>query len=63
VAIKLDLGADVVERLYQQFWRLRGLYELNLAYKEIWRYLPSFLNLFKLMKQQKKMSEKDVVDA
>jgi hypothetical protein len=63
VAIKLDLGADVVERLYQQFWRLRGLYELNLAYKEIRRYLPSFLNLFKLMKQQKKMSEKDVVDA
>jgi hypothetical protein len=53
----------VVERLYQQFWRLKGLYELNLVYKEIRHYLPSFLNLFKLMKQQKMMSEKDVVDA
>ncbi|SRR6266487_621062 len=63
VAIKLDLGADVVDRLNQQFWRLEGLYELNLIYKEIRRYLPSFLKLFKLMKQQKIMTEQDVVDA
>jgi hypothetical protein len=26
VAIELDLGADIVDRLYQQFWRLEGLY-------------------------------------
>jgi hypothetical protein len=63
VAIKLDLGADVVDRLYQQFWKLEGLYQLNLVYKEIRRYVPSFLNLFKLMKQQEMMSEHDVVDA
>ena len=42
VAIKLDLGADVVDKLYQQFWKLEGLYQLNLVYKEIKRYLPSF---------------------
>src|SRR5678809_775434 len=29
VAIKLDLKADVVDKLYQQFWRLEGLYQLN----------------------------------
>jgi hypothetical protein len=63
VAVKLDLKADVVDRLYQQFWKLEGLYQLNMAYKEIKRYLPSFLNLFKIMKQQRMMSEKDVVDA
>jgi hypothetical protein len=63
VAIELDLGADVVDRLYQQFWRLQGLYQLNLVYKEIKRYLPSFLNLFKIMKQQKMMTEHHVVDA
>lgn len=63
VAIKLDLGADVVDKLYQQFWRLEGLYQLNLVYKEIKRYLPSFLTLFKIMKQQRMMSEQDVVDA
>jgi hypothetical protein len=62
VAIKLDLGADVVDRLYQQFWRLEGLYQLNLVYKEIRRYLPSFLKLFKIMKQQRMMSEQDVVE-
>jgi hypothetical protein len=63
VAIRLDLKADVVDRLYQQFWKLEGLYQLNLVYKEIKRYLPSFLNLFKVMKQQRIMSEQDVVDA
>jgi transcriptional regulator with XRE-family HTH domain len=63
VAIKLDLGADVVDRLYQQFWRLEGLYQLNMVYKEIRRYLPSFLKLFKIMKQQKMMSEQYVVEA
>jgi hypothetical protein len=63
VAIKLEIGADVVDRLYQQFWRLQGLYQLNQVYKEIRRYLPSFLKLFKIMKQQRMMSEQDVVDA
>ena len=63
VAIELDLGADIVDRLYQQFWRLEGLYQLNLVYKEIRRYLPSFLKLFKIMKQQRMMSEQDVVEA
>jgi hypothetical protein len=63
VAIELDLGADSVDRLYQQFWKLEGLYQLHMVYKEIRRYLPSFLNLFKLMKQQRMMSEQDVVEA
>jgi hypothetical protein len=63
VAIKLDLKADVVDKLYQQFWKLEGLYQLNIVYKEIRRYLPSFLNLFKIMKQQKMMTEQNVVDA
>ena len=63
VAIKLDLESDIVDRLYQQFWRLQGLYQLNQLYKEIRRYLPSFLKLFSIMKQQKMMNEQDVVDA
>jgi hypothetical protein len=62
VAIKLDLKADVVDRLYQQFWRLEGLYQLTLVHKEIRRYLPSFLTLFRIMKQQRMMTEQDVVD-
>jgi hypothetical protein len=50
VAIKLDLGAEVVDRLYQQFWKLEVLYQLNSVYKEVKRYLPSFLKLFRIMK-------------
>src|SRR5205085_80602 len=63
VAIKLDLKADVVDKLYQQFWKLEGIYQLNHVYKEIKRYLPSFLTLFRIMKQRRMMSEQDVVDA
>jgi hypothetical protein len=63
VTIELDLGADVVDRLYQQFWRLEGLYQLNMVYKEIRRYLPSFLTLFRIMKHQRMMTEQDVVEA
>jgi DnaJ-domain-containing protein 1 len=63
VAIKLDLGADVVDRLYQQFWKLEGLYQLNQVYKDIRRHLPSFLKLFRLREQQRIMSEQDVVEA
>jgi len=62
VAIKLDLGADIVDGLYQQFWKLEGLYQLNTVYKEIKRYLPSFLTLFRIMKQQRMMTEQDVVE-
>jgi hypothetical protein len=42
VAVKLDLKADVVDKLYQQFWKLERLYQLNIVYKEIKRYLPHF---------------------
>jgi hypothetical protein len=51
VAIRLDLGANKVDRLYQQFWKLEGLYQLTLVHKEIRRYLPSFLNLFNSKKR------------
>src|SRR6266487_1185364 len=63
VAIKLDLGANEVDSLYQEFWRLQGLYQLNMVYKEIRHYIPSFLNLFKIMKHQRMMGEQDIVDA
>jgi hypothetical protein len=40
-----------------------GLYQLNQVYKEIKRYLPSFLKLFRITKQQRMISEKEVVEA
>jgi transposase len=63
VAINLDLGADAVDRLYQQFWRLERLQQLTLAYQEIRHYLPLFLKLFKIMKEQKMIKEQDISNA
>jgi hypothetical protein len=63
VAINLDLGADVADRLYQQFWRLERLQQLTLAYQEIRHYLPLFLKLFKIMKEQKMINEQDIPNA
>jgi transposase len=63
VAINLDVGADEIDRLYQQFWRLERLHQLTLVYQETRRYLPSFLKLFKIMKEQKMMTEQDIINS
>jgi hypothetical protein len=39
------------------------VHQLTLLYKDIKRYLPSFLKLFRIMKEQRMMNEQDVVDA
>jgi transposase len=60
VAIKLDLGADEVNRLYREFWKLKRLYKLTELYEEIRNFLPSFLELFRIMKKEGLLSEKDI---
>src|SRR5712692_10351447 len=35
VAIKLDLPEDEVTKLYRDYWKLKGLYDLNELYEEI----------------------------
>jgi hypothetical protein len=62
VAITLDLNANEVEGLYKEFWRLIGLDELNVAYKEIKDYFQDFLKLYTIMKLNK-MTQKDIVNA
>jgi hypothetical protein len=42
VAITLDLGADEVNRLYREFWKLKRLYKLTELYEEMRNLLPSF---------------------
>jgi hypothetical protein len=53
VAIALNLGSNDVGRLYRGYWDLQGLYELNLTYEEIKHYLPSFLKLQRLMREER----------
>lgn len=60
VAIKLDLGADEVNRLYREFWKLKRLYKLTELYEEMRNLLPSFLELFRIMKKEGLMNEKDI---
>jgi hypothetical protein len=62
VAIKLDMSADDVDKVYRQFWALERLHQLEIVYYEIKPYLSSFLRLFKIMKQQG-MGEQEVVNA
>jgi DNA-binding Lrp family transcriptional regulator len=62
VAIELNLGSKEVDRLYREYWHLQGLYKLNLAYDEIKDYLPSFLKLYRLMRQEE-MQEEDIEHA
>jgi transposase len=60
VAIKLDLGTDEVNRLYRDFWKLKRLYKLTALYEEIRNFLPSFLELSRIMKKERLLSEKDI---
>jgi hypothetical protein len=55
VAIELDLSAT--EELQQEFWALNQLHELTFLFNEIKNYLPSFIKLFNLLKQNKMLGD------
>jgi hypothetical protein len=57
VAIELDLPFGQVEELQEEFWALKELYDLVFVYLKIKNDLPSFLKLFKLLKQNKMLGE------
>ena len=60
VAIELDLSANEIEEMQQEFWVLTKLDELALVYMEIRNYLDLFLNLFHVMKINKMINERDI---
>ena len=62
VAVKLDLSASEINRVYQDFWKLKRLHKLTVVYKEIEPYLSSFLKLFKIIKKNS-ISELEIVNA
>src|SRR5262245_13782890 len=53
VAIELDIPFSQVEELQEEFWALKELYELVFVYTRIKNDLPSFIKLFKLLRQNK----------
>jgi hypothetical protein len=60
VAIELDIPYGEVEELQQEYWALKELYDLAFVYLETKNYLPSFTELFKLLKQNKMLGKKQI---
>lgn len=50
VAIKLDISSEEAETFFTRHWRLKQQYELERIYKEMRNQLPSFLQLYKVIK-------------
>src|SRR5215207_2783938 len=48
VAIELNLRESQVTRSYKEYWKLKGLYKLNLVYEEIKEDITYFLKLYRL---------------
>jgi len=57
VAIKLDLSASEIQDIEEEFLALNDLHELAFDYAEIKNYLPSFIKLFRILKQSKILGE------
>ncbi|MGB8935111.1 MAG: hypothetical protein WCC17_08400 [Candidatus Nitrosopolaris sp.] len=59
--IALDLPADQVRSIYQQFWELNNMYKLAEAYDQIKDYLPYFLRLHKIL-NDRGMEEQEIIN-
>jgi hypothetical protein len=57
VAIELDLSTYQVHDLQEEFWALDQLHDLAFAYGEIKNYLPSFMKLYRCLKERKMLNE------
>ena len=53
VAIELGSSTDQTEKLYTNYWRLEGLYELYNIYKEYARNLKEFLHFLNELRDRK----------
>jgi transcriptional regulator len=62
VAIKLDMETAEVDRLYKEYWNLKGLYHLRQVYAELRGDISSFIKLYQLTKKEG-MGSQQVVNA
>jgi hypothetical protein len=60
VAIELDIPYGEVIDLQLEFWALKELYDLPLVYHELKHDIDSFFKLFKLLKKNKMLNERDI---
>ena len=52
VAIELNLSEKQVTKFYREYWKLKGLYKLNLIHDEIKDDIAYFAKLYRLSKAQ-----------
>ena len=57
VLMELDITTSEVHDLQEEFWALNQLHELAFAYGEIKNFLPSFLILYRTLKEYKMLNE------
>jgi hypothetical protein len=62
VAIELDLKSDEVAKLYTDYWKLKGLHDLNQIYEERKSDLAEFHAAYKIMKDEG-VSPRQLIDA
>jgi DNA-binding CsgD family transcriptional regulator len=62
VAIELDLKSDKVTKLYTDYWKLKGLHDLNQLYEQRKNDLAEFHAAYKIMKDDG-VSPRQLVDA
>jgi hypothetical protein len=60
IAIELDISYNEVIDLQLEFWALKELYDLPLIYHELKHDFDSFLKLFKILKKNKILNERDI---
>jgi hypothetical protein len=60
VAIELDIPYGEVIDLQLEYWALKELYDLPLVYHELKHDFDSFLKLFKILKKNKILNERNI---
>ena len=61
VVIELDLPADEVQEIYRQFLGLKNMHKLVEIYDEMQNYLPSLLELFRII-ESRGINKNDIID-
>ncbi len=61
VAVGLDLPPDEVREIYRQFLELNNMYKLVEVYDEMQNYLPSLLELFRII-ESRGINKSDIID-
>jgi hypothetical protein len=61
VAVGLDLPVDEVQEIYRQFLGLKNMHKLVEVYDEMENYLPSLLELFRII-ESRGINKNDIID-